>query len=258
MSKKSREKRKQREAEWLELCEKIVEATKPKKHFIDTFVESAETIDDICYFIEERCSDFDNQSYRVTVDIVEERLIPLMPSVLDWWRLRGINEKAAIFHYTRGDTSAFRQLNNQLRKGNLSEFNEAFSELLSSGLSKIEPVEQTVYRTVRLNKTKLGNYVNLSLKGGEDTFKGFTSASTEMDIAWDFAQNHAGKKKNETDVLFVITGKSGKPIEELSQFGGRFEGKLNQHEVLFDKGLHVRFDRVERKEDKYVFYLTEM
>ena len=81
MSKKSREKRKQSEAEWLELCEKIEAETKPKKHFIDTFVESADTIDDIRFFIEERCSDFDKKSYRVTVDIVEERLIPLMPLI---------------------------------------------------------------------------------------------------------------------------------------------------------------------------------
>lgn len=140
----------------------------------------------------------------------------------------------------------------------MSEFNEAFSELLSSGLSKIEPVEQTVYRTVRLNKTKLGNFVNLSLKGGEETFKGFTSASTEMDVAWKLAREHAGKKNNETDVLFVIQGKSGKPIEGLSQFVGRFEGKPNQHEILFDKGLHVRFDRVEISNNQYVFYLTEI
>lgn len=46
-------------------------------------------------------------------------------------------EKAAIYHFTRGDISAYRQLNNQLRKGELSEFNQAFSELLSNGLSKI-------------------------------------------------------------------------------------------------------------------------
>jgi hypothetical protein len=167
-------------------------------------------------------------------------------------------EKAAIFHYTRGDTSAYRQLNNQLRKGNLSEFNEAFSELLSSGLAKIEPVEQTVYRTVRLNKTKLGNFVDLSLKGGEETFKGFTSASTDMDAVLNFAKSHAGKKNNETDVLLVITGKTGRPIEGLSQFGGRFDGKPNQHEVLFDKGMRVRFDKVEITKDGYVFYLTEI
>ena len=52
--------------------------------------------------------------------------------------------------------------------------------------------------------------------------------------------------------------KPGKPIEGLSQFGGRFEGKPNQHEILFDKGLHVRFGRVEISNNQYVFYLTEI
>ena len=47
-----------------------------------------------------------------------------------------------------------------------------------------------------------------------------------------------------TDALLVINGKSGHPIEELSQFGGRFEGLKNQHEILFDKGCKFRFDGV--------------
>ena len=35
-------------------------------------------------------------------------------------------EKAAIFYYTQKEGSRFRQLNKQLRNGNLTEFNEAF------------------------------------------------------------------------------------------------------------------------------------
>ena len=79
-----------------------------------------------------------------------------------------------------------------------------------------------------------------------------------MDAVLNFAKSHAGKKNNETDVLLVITGKTGRPIEGLSQFGGRFDGKPNQHEVLFDKGMRVRFDKVEITKDGYVFYLTEI
>ncbi len=167
-------------------------------------------------------------------------------------------EKAAIFHFTRGDISAYRQLNNQLRKGNLSEFNQAFSELLSSGLSKIEPVEQTVYRTVRLNKTELAKFVEYANKQSEMTFRGFSSASKKRTIVESIAAKHTGKKNNETDVLLIIKGKTGHPIEVLSQFGGRFAGKPNQQEVLFDKGMRIRFDRVEESAGKFVFYVTEI
>lgn len=168
-------------------------------------------------------------------------------------------EKAAIFHFTRGDISAYRQLNNQLRKGNLSEFNQAFSQLISQGLSKIEPVEQTVYRTVRLNKTNLATFIDNARSGKTTTFAGFTSTTTERSIAEHRIESLATIKKNETDVLLVINGKSGHPIEELSQFSGRFEGLINQHEFLFDKGCKFRFDGVLIKAGEMpVFYLTEV
>lgn len=167
-------------------------------------------------------------------------------------------EKAAIYHYTQGNRAAYRQLNNQLRKGNMSEFNEAFSELLSDGLSKIPPIEATVYRTVRLNKTNLRAFYGLADTQAETTFAGFTSTSLERGTVMDFAAAHLGRKNNETDVLLVIQGKSGHPIEDFSQFGGRFAGKRNQREVLFDKGSKFRFDRMEIEDGCPVFYLTEI
>ena len=73
-------------------------------------------------------------------------------------------EKAAIYHYTKGEGATFRQLNNQLRKGNLSEFNESFSKLLSQGLSKLPTIEKQVYRTIRLNKKNLNKFKELTKK----------------------------------------------------------------------------------------------
>ena len=167
-------------------------------------------------------------------------------------------EKAAIFHYTRGEGAAFRQLNNQLRKGNLSEFNEAFSGLLSQGLSKLGTTTETVYRSMRLNKTNLREFVRLASQSGETTFKGFTSGSLDRMTAVEFGDKHTGRKSNEIDVLLVIKGKSGHPIEDLSQFGGRFKGKPNQREVLFDKGMRFRFESVSTEDGIQVFYLTEV
>lgn len=168
-------------------------------------------------------------------------------------------EKAALFHYTRGDTSAYRRLNKELRKGELSEFNQAFSSLLSKALDKIEPVQATVYRTVRLNKTNLRAWVNQANGQAETTFSGFTSTSLDRSVIENMIQaKSGGRKKNESDVLLVIQSKSGHPIQDFSQFGGRFDGKANQREVLFDKGRRFRFDRVAQEGDRFVFYLSEV
>lgn len=188
-----------------------------------------------------------NEAMQESLGIFLQRKYPEIPNT----------EKAAIYHYTKGEGAAFRQLNNQLRKGNLSEFNEAFSQLLSQGLSKLETTTETVYRKVRLNKTNLGEYLSLAGKKETAVFKGFTSTSLDRQAAIDFRAN-SKPKKNETDVLLVIRGKSGHPIEDFSQFGGRFTGKSNQREVLFDSGCEFRFDKLEIEDGRYVFYLTEI
>jgi len=167
-------------------------------------------------------------------------------------------EKAALFHYTEGDRSAFRQLNNQLRKGNLSEFNEAFADLLTAGLEKL-PMENAIsYRTIRLNKTRLAEFMGLADSQAEAVWKGFTSSSLDRSTAEQFAMSHAGKKKNETDVLIVINGKSGHLIEDFSEFGGRFSGRPNQREILHNRGMKVRFLRVEVENGWPVFYVEEL
>ena len=165
--------------------------------------------------------------------------------------------KAVIFHYTRGDISAFRRLNKEIREGKLSEFNIAFSSLLSSALAKLEPVQATVYRTIRLNKTQLGNWLELAERKGEIKFDGFTSTSLKRSIPERMMRDKSARKSNETDVLLVLESKTGKHIEELSQFSGRFDGKPNQYEVLFDKGGRFRFEKFEKINGNIVFYLSE-
>ena len=118
-------------------------------------------------------------------------------------------------------------------------------------------MEATVYRTVRLNKTRLRAFTEMATSGAETTFEGFTSTTLDRRIAELFAANHKGIKKNETDVLLVIGGRSGRSVEDFSQFGARYN-KPNQREVLFDKGMNVRFDRVVQEDGTFVFYITEL
>ena len=164
-------------------------------------------------------------------------------------------EKAAIFYYTQKEGSRFRQLNKQLRNGNLTEFNEAFSKLLSKGISNLPKFENNVYRTIRLNKTVLKNWVELAINKDKIIFKGFTSTSKSEKIAKSLtSRGHI--KNNETDVLIVIKSKNGRVIGDLSQFSGRY-GLSNQLEVLFDKNSKFKFDGMTYKDKQPVFYLIE-
>lgn len=167
-------------------------------------------------------------------------------------------EVAAIYHYTRGDISAYRQLNKQLRNGELNEFNKAFSQLLSQGLSKLETTQETVYRTMRLNRTGLKEFVENAIEQKEVVFNGFTSGSFSKEIAIELSKKNGKIKKNETDVLLVIKSKNGHSIEKISQFSGRFAGKPNQKEVMFDKNTTFRFEKTATINNIEVFYITEV
>ena len=162
-------------------------------------------------------------------------------------------EKAALIEYTRGDVSDFRHLNKELMKDSLSEFNVAFSELLSSALSKLPTEEATVYRTVRLNKTKLEAWKKQAVSQAETTFQGFTSTSDNpKSVLKMIADRQARRKNNETDVLLVIKSKTGHRISEFSKFP-------EQRELLFDKGMRLKFDGVrETRSGRIIFQMTEI
>lgn len=165
-------------------------------------------------------------------------------------------EKAAIFHYTKGEGAAFRHLNNHLRKKNLSEFNQAFSELLSGGLEKMPQYAGVVYRGLRLNKTQLRDWLDTAGKGGTKTFNGFTSASELRSVADEFTLK-GNPKSNETAVIFRIVSKNGRSISGISEFNGIFASQ-NQREILFNKGTQFRI--VSKRIDKngVIFDLEEI
>lgn len=162
-------------------------------------------------------------------------------------------EKAALIEYTRGDVSDFRHLNKELMQDSLSEFNVALSELLSSALSKLPTEEATVYRTIRLNKTNLEAWKQQAVSQAETSFQGFTSTSDDPKVVLKMiADRQARRKNNETDVLLVIKGKIGHRISEFSKFP-------EQRELLFDKGMHLKFESVrEARNGQIIFELTEI
>lgn len=161
-------------------------------------------------------------------------------------------EKAALCDYTRGDVSDFRHLNKELMNDSLSEFNVAFSELLSAALSKLPTEETTVYRTIRLNKTNLLNWINASNRQEEIIFQGYTSTSKSRAVVKEIMRKKADRrKKNETDVMLLIRGKTGRLIEDFSKF--------NQQEILFDKGCRFKYERMVKTNDGLiVFYLSQI
>ncbi len=158
-------------------------------------------------------------------------------------------EVAAIYNYTRADISDYRQLNKQLRNGNLSVFNSAFSELLSSALKKMPVIQREVYRFIRLNRTQLNNFIELAKSKGTTTFESFTSTSTDLAKAREFMSKERAPKRNERDVLLVINSKSGHPIPRLAM--------LDQDEILFDKGMRVAFLGYLEGEDGLTFFLQD-
>lgn len=156
-------------------------------------------------------------------------------------------ELAAIHHYTKAGGN-YRQLNRQLDKGELTEFNEASAELISRGLSKLPNFEGMVYRGTILKNKKFEELYF----GDEVTHEIFTSASKDLDVALKHFMRTKNIRKNEKAVFLEIESKRGKDIESLSEFNGKLQSE-NQKEVLFDK--KTRFKIVSRKEKQGVVYI---
>ncbi len=94
----------------------------------------------------------------------------------------------------------------------------------------------------------------------ETIFDGFTSTSFSRDIIENFAKNKKGRKNNENDIMLIIKGKNGHPIENISQFGTLNNGLPNQREVVFSHGTKFRVisqKQITGSVCKYEFILCE-
>jgi hypothetical protein len=151
-------------------------------------------------------------------------------------------ELAAIHHYTKAGGN-YRQLNKQLDKGTLTDFNTAAATLISKGLEKLPKIEGTIYRGTIMKRNDFDRiYSNIE----DVTHKIFTSATQSFGTAVQFA-TYNNPKKNEVQIIFAIRSRNGRDISKISEFNGIFTPD-NQKEVLFDKNTKFRITK--RETDK--------
>lgn len=152
-------------------------------------------------------------------------------------------ELAALHHYTKQGGN-YRQLNKQLDKGTLTDFNKASASLMAKGLASLPAYKGTVYRGSIMKRK---DYERLYDGQKEISHSIFTSASKDAGIAFRFS-SYRDLKKTEVRVLFEIQSKNGRDISDISEFNGKFAPD-NQREVLFTNG--TRFKIVSNSVDMF-------
>ena len=143
-------------------------------------------------------------------------------------------ELAALHHYTKHGGN-YRQLNKQLNKGELTDFNAASASLINKALASLPAFKGTVYRGSIMKRKE---YERLYAGKSEVTHNIFTSASKDAAVAWKFA-SYREPGKNEVRVLFEIQSKNGRDISNISEFNGNFT-PVDQKEILFKNGTRFK------------------
>jgi hypothetical protein len=146
---------------------------------------------------------------------------------------------AAIHHYTKAGGN-YRQLNKQLDKGTITDFNTASATLISKGLEKLPKVEGIIYRGTIMKRK---DFNRIYSNANEVTHNIFTSATKSSDIAVQFA-TYKQPKKSEVQIIFAINSRNGRDISKISEFNGIFAPD-NQKEVLFDRNTKFRITKQE-------------
>ena len=143
-------------------------------------------------------------------------------------------ELAALHHYTQQGGN-YRQLNKQLDKGDLTDFNKASASLMAKALEGLPKYRGTVYRGAIMKRKDYER-----LYAGKDEVKHaiFTSSTKTPAVAYRFA-NYRVLKKTEVRVLFEIQSKNGRDISDISEFNGKFAPE-DQREVLFTNGTKFK------------------
>lgn len=143
-------------------------------------------------------------------------------------------ELAALHHYTQQGGN-YRQLNKQLEKGDLTDFNAASASLMAKALEGLPKYRGIVYRGAIMKRKDYER-----IYAGKDEIKHaiFTSSTKTPAVAWRFA-SYRDLKKSEVRVLFEIQSKNGRDISDISEFNGKFATE-DQQEVLFTNGTRFK------------------
>lgn len=164
-------------------------------------------------------------------------------------------ELAAIHHYTRNGGN-YRQLNKQMEKGTLTNFNRAAQILIAQGLEKLPVYQGMVYRGMIIKRKEFERVFGGG-KGSVVKQNRFVSSSKDMNVAFDFATKKQEKmRRNEVQVFIKIVGKSGRDVSRISEFNGNFASE-NQQEVLFTSNTPFRIDKLDDKGDVIWLYMLE-
>jgi len=161
-------------------------------------------------------------------------------------------ELAALHHYTQQGGN-YRQLNKQLDKGTLTDFNKASASLMAKALEELPKYRGTVYRGAIMKRKDYER-----LYAGKDEVKHaiFTSSTKTPAVAYRFA-SYRDLKKTEVRVLFEIQSKNGRDISDISEFNGKFAPE-DQREVLFTNGTRFKIVKHEISGQEVRITLVEL
>lgn len=161
-------------------------------------------------------------------------------------------ELAALHHYTQQGGN-YRQLNKQLDKGSLTDFNAASASLMAKALEGLPKFRGTVYRGAIMKRTE---YERLYVGKDEVKHAIFTSSTKTPAVALRFA-SYRDLKKMEVRVLFEIQSKNGREISDISEFNGKFASE-DQREVLFTNGTRFKIVKHEISGQEVRITLVEL
>jgi hypothetical protein len=147
-------------------------------------------------------------------------------------------ELAAVRHYTG---NGFGDLNGA-RRGQVETrpYLDAFGDVLQVALDKLPAYQGTTYRRSYLPEVELQTYRDAHRLGNEVRHSYFTSTSKLESPPFG------------GDIYFVIKGKTGRDIEQISHYS------TSEQEVLFPAEARFRVDKIEESGGMKRIYLTEL
>lgn len=215
--------------DWVQANQERAKGWANMPHFIRDNRKFVQTKFEVDIYTEEEKKFTHARKTKETMERVLAELSALYPNIPN-------TELAAIHHYTRNGGN-YRQLNKQMEKGTLTDFNRAAQRLITQGLEKLPTYQGTVYRGMIIRRAELERAFGGD-NGNTITHNRFVSTSMDESVGLRFA-THSKLKKGEVCVIIAIQSKTGRNISEISEFNGTFAPE-NQKEVIFMNNISFK------------------